>query len=210
MSRLTKIDAARGIERLKKAGYVVPKDAGVDGTADAWAEFLGDLDHADVAEAITRYIRDGVSDGDGQFWPKPGKIRWLVKDLRSARPGEDPMQSSNLAVRYRGWELRDNQHDRTGCPVCGAMMQPVASQSGRLFVLHDAAEHERQQIPHLGLPYPKWAQDMYDAADRVRAERDARREKLSPAAWRAQQASQMQAVMKRVGDILGGSHEAAD
>lgn len=218
MSRLTKIDAARGIEQLIRAGYTVPKEVGADATAEVWVEHLGDLDHADVAAAVLQYVR-----GDEHFWPKPGKIRWLVTEIRKQGPGRNPLETGELGQRYAAWE-RHQDHSTVneggrcvvcaaGCPICRAVVQwiPASRQTGGrevYAVLHDPREHERANVPHVGFPLPDWAVRMYAAAEPAKPKTPGKGIQPMPevdpeqaareAEWRRQQRAQLEALQGEV------------
>lgn len=142
MSGITALDAEREIKRLVAAGYNPPGGSTEESMGRIWADVFDGVNADELRTAVRAYIREG-----GRYWPRPGELRSLAVGARGASSGP-----SDLRGRYFAWE----QKHEGPCPVCSAVLQ---LHEGRWNVIHDAYEHQRQGIGHVGRPYPKLDRD---------------------------------------------------
>lgn len=144
MSRITPIDIRREVKRLQNA-YALPRDADPDGLCEAWSEALEGVRADELHDAVSEYLKNG-----GRYWPTPAEIRRAALDARRGTPEA----RNDLRSQYLRWE----QSHAGPCPVCRAVLQlvrrerPDGSTVDRYGVIHDPFEHERQRVPHVGLP----------------------------------------------------------
>lgn len=159
---IAKLDALEQVKRLNSAGYSLSRGATAEGVASLWTETL-DVRSDELRSAVSVYVRKG-----GRFFPKPGELLDIVRDLRSEQGG----RPSDLRSKYLAWE----QHQQGPCPVCAAVIQLVTAEqrggvsegAARYGILHDFREHQDARVPHVGWPHRKITRDD-DTPDRLRA-----------------------------------------
>ncbi len=158
---VTDLDITTAIRKLAVA-FTKP-DAPEADLVGLWKHVLEDVDASALREAVSRYLKS-----DNRFFPKPGQMLWLVREVEGETFGE--------ARRERG-EGPWDQLQEGPCPVCRATMQlqppPRHSHTHqavfdwkigayrarteqderpthRYRIIHDRAAHERAKVPAVG------------------------------------------------------------
>lgn len=149
----------RSVLRTLAAVYK-PPDGDRAEVVHAWLTVLRGVDADMLGQAVRTYMRS-----DRQFFPKPGQILALVRQLESESFGDRPPEGST------DW----NQLQDGPCPVCGAVLEAVvdplahdvvwdtraramrrrtrddAPPGERFGMIHDRAAHARAGVPIVGL-----------------------------------------------------------
>lgn len=163
-SGITQMDVRRMLRTLQDAGYNIPRDTDDKRLARVWCRYMSGFDVEAVNAAVDGYIRDGK-----HYWPKPGEILQRAREGGAKGPGET---DDSPRGRYLRWE---QTHDGP-CPVCGATIGLHGSPP-RYHYRHNADEHHRQDIPHIGLPLSREDQKMYDAVPSWEERKEAARQR---------------------------------